>query len=77
MPSIDTPGVIRLVSDLFAGYPDLIRRFDVFNPPGYHVECEPENKLDSILITTPSGTTIHDTSAARALEPPPKRTRKR
>ena len=36
--SIDTPGVIRRVSDLFRGHDSLILGFSVFLPPGYKIE---------------------------------------
>ena len=36
--SIDTPGVIGRVSNLFKGHPDLIMGFNTFLPPGYKIE---------------------------------------
>ena len=36
--SIDTPGVIARVSDLFRGDPDLIVGFNNFLPPGYKID---------------------------------------
>uniref|UniRef100_A0A671Q2R8 Paired amphipathic helix protein Sin3a n=1 Tax=Sinocyclocheilus anshuiensis TaxID=1608454 RepID=A0A671Q2R8_9TELE len=36
--SIDTPGVISRVSQLFKGHPDLIMGFNTFLPPGYKIE---------------------------------------
>ena len=36
--SIDTPGVIRRVSDLFRGHDSLTLGFSVFLPPGYKIE---------------------------------------
>jgi len=38
--SIDTPGVIRRVSTLFRGHPDLIVGFNTFLPPGYKIAVE-------------------------------------
>lgn len=40
--SIDTPGVINRVSNLFKGHPDLIVGFNTFLPPGYKIEVERE-----------------------------------
>lgn len=57
--SIDTPGVISRVSELFAGHPNLIQGFNTFLPPGYRIECGLENNPNSIRVTTPSGSTIH------------------
>ena len=36
--SIDTPGVIQRVSNLFKGHPELIVGFNTFLPPGYKIE---------------------------------------
>ena len=36
--SIDTPGVIGRVSNLFKGHPDLIVGFNTFLPPGFKIE---------------------------------------
>jgi paired amphipathic helix protein Sin3a len=36
--SIDTPGVIQRVSNLFKGHNDLIEGFNTFLPPGYKIE---------------------------------------
>ncbi|KAJ1675234.1 hypothetical protein EV182_001669, partial [Spiromyces aspiralis] len=57
--TIDTPGVINRVSTLFRGHISLIRGFNAFLPPGYHIECS-ENPHDPVRVTTPSGTTISD-----------------
>lgn len=38
--SIDTPGVIQRVSNLFKGFPDLIVGFNTFLPPGYKIEVQ-------------------------------------
>ncbi|AWP10960.1 putative paired amphipathic helix protein Sin3b-like [Scophthalmus maximus] len=40
--SIDTPGVINRVSQLFHGHPDLVLGFNAFLPPGYRIEL-PKN----------------------------------
>ncbi|CAK7262925.1 Transcriptional regulatory protein sin3 [Sporothrix epigloea] len=65
--TIDTPGVISRVSDLFAGHPTLIQGFNTFLPPGYHIECGLENNPNSIRVTTPSGSTIHSIGSSRNL----------
>ncbi|KAL5257487.1 hypothetical protein ACHWQZ_G012432 [Mnemiopsis leidyi] len=39
--SIDTPGVITRVSNLFRGRPELISGFNTFLPPGYKIEVQP------------------------------------
>ncbi|KAK3330087.1 SIN3-like protein [Apodospora peruviana] len=66
--TINTPGVISRVSDLFAGHPNLIQGFNTFLPPGYRIECGLENNPNSIRVTTPSGSTIQTIGAPR---PPP------
>lgn len=42
--SIDTPGVINRVSQLFHGHPDLVLGFNAFLPPGYRIEI-PKNGI--------------------------------
>lgn len=54
--SIDTPGVIDRVSNLFNGHPTLIQGFNTFLPPGYRIECGTDDNPDTIRVTTPSGT---------------------
>ena len=53
--SIDTPGVIARVSNLFNGHPHLIQGFNTFLPPGYKIEAGWDNDPNSIRVTTPSG----------------------
>lgn len=48
--SIDTPGVINRVSQLFKGHPDLIMGFNTFLPPGYKIEVQTN---DLVNVTTP------------------------
>ncbi|KAG9331276.1 hypothetical protein JZ751_019543 [Albula glossodonta] len=48
--SIDTPGVISRVSQLFKGHPDLIMGFNTFLPPGYKIEVQTN---DLVNVTTP------------------------
>jgi paired amphipathic helix protein Sin3a len=56
--SIDTPGVIQRVSNLFKGHNDLIEGFNTFLPPGYKIEVShndvvhykaPNSNLSSIV----------------------------
>ena len=48
---IDTPGVIRRVSELFKGHDDLIEDFNTFLPPGYVIKV----RTRAIYITEPNG----------------------
>ncbi|KAH9950932.1 hypothetical protein B0H21DRAFT_720471 [Amylocystis lapponica] len=60
---IDTPGVIERVSMLFHGNPYLIQGFNTFLPPGYRIELSTDSRnMDTILVTTPGGTTSHKLS---------------
>ncbi|KAH9894608.1 hypothetical protein F4778DRAFT_747639 [Xylariomycetidae sp. FL2044] len=56
--TIDTPGVINRVSELFAGHPNLIQGFNTFLPPGYRIECGLGSDPNTIRVTTPMGTTV-------------------
>lgn len=67
--SIDTPGVIRRVSTLFAGNPPLIQGFNTFLPPGYRIECGLPDDPNAIRVTTPMGTTVSPMGSA--IRPPP------
>ncbi|KAF8301394.1 hypothetical protein DL93DRAFT_2090785 [Clavulina sp. PMI_390] len=56
--NLDTPQVISGVSDLFSSHPTLIKGFNTFLPPGYHIHCtECADGGTDIITTTPSGTT--------------------
>lgn len=44
--SIDTPGVIARVSNLFKGHPELIVGFNTFLPPGYKIEVQANDQVD-------------------------------
>ncbi|KAF5369896.1 hypothetical protein D9758_001057 [Tetrapyrgos nigripes] len=61
---IDTPGVIKRVSQLFSGHPSLIQGFNTFLPAGYRIECSVD--ASQITVTTPRGTTIHTTDEDRS-----------
>lgn len=49
--SIDTPGVIERVSNLFRGHPTLISGFNTFLPVGYRIECSVDNT--TVITTSP------------------------
>ena len=51
--SIDTPGVISRVSNLFRGHTDLIEGFNTFLPPGYKIEVQSN---DAVHYTAPNST---------------------
>lgn len=55
---INTPQVLERVTQLFKGKPWLIRNFLMFLPPGHILDLSPENKLNSIYITSPTGKKI-------------------
>jgi len=60
---IDTPGVIKRVSQLFHGHPVLIQGFNTFLPVGYRIECSSDPQDEGfITVTTPTGTTTQSTS---------------
>ncbi len=67
--SIDTPGVIRRVSCLFIGHPNLIQGFNTFLPPGYRIECGTADDPHAIRVTTPQGTTVSPMGSTLALPP--------
>lgn len=51
--TIDTPGVISRVSNLFRGHTDLIEGFNTFLPPGYKIEVQAN---DAVHFTAPNST---------------------
>lgn len=69
--SIDTPGVISRVSQLFHGHPDLVLGFNAFLPPGYRIEI-PKNgvvSLQSPLSAQVSPSPVKNAAAAAAAAP--------
>ncbi|KFY31006.1 hypothetical protein V494_08014, partial [Pseudogymnoascus sp. VKM F-4513 (FW-928)] len=48
---IDYPGLASRVSELFAGHPDIIQRFNVYLPLRYRIECDSSNDPDAICAT--------------------------
>uniref|UniRef100_A0A672JIP9 SIN3 transcription regulator family member Ab n=1 Tax=Salarias fasciatus TaxID=181472 RepID=A0A672JIP9_SALFA len=78
--SIDTPGVINRVSQLFKGHPDLIMGFNTFLPPGYKIEVQTNDLVNvttpgQIHYITPHGISVHNIPASgprsRPRTPPP------
>ncbi|RHZ13146.1 hypothetical protein DYB31_008636 [Aphanomyces astaci] len=72
--TIDTPGVIQRVSELFKGHPNLIFGFNTFLPPGYRIRPETLD-LYTVSQPAPSGTlpplSSSSTSSMSLLRPPP------
>ncbi|XP_078052831.1 SIN3 transcription regulator family member A isoform X4 [Augochlora pura] len=56
--SIDTPGVITRVSNLFKGHPELIVGFNTFLPPGYKIEVQANEQgyAFQVSVSMPSPT---------------------
>lgn len=54
--SIDTPGVIGRVSNLFKGYPELIVGFNTFLPSGYKIEVQSNDQgyAFQVSVSVPS-----------------------
>ncbi|KAJ3571279.1 hypothetical protein NP233_g3851 [Leucocoprinus birnbaumii] len=62
---IDTPGVIKRVSQLFNGHSALIQGFNTFLPHGYRIVCSTDahdSNSSYITVTTPTGTTMQTTN---------------
>uniref|UniRef100_A0A4W6CNR7 Paired amphipathic helix protein Sin3a n=1 Tax=Lates calcarifer TaxID=8187 RepID=A0A4W6CNR7_LATCA len=56
--SIDTPGVISRVSQLFKGHPDLIMGFNTFLPPGYKIEVQTNDLVNALTPSSQSNPSI-------------------
>uniref|UniRef100_A0A8C4ZBZ6 SIN3 transcription regulator family member Ab n=1 Tax=Gadus morhua TaxID=8049 RepID=A0A8C4ZBZ6_GADMO len=74
--SIDTPGVISRVSQLFKGHPDLIMGFNTFLPPGYKIEVQTNDRVNvttpgQIHYITPHGISVHNLPVSGGPGPPP------
>lgn len=74
--SIDTPGVINRVSQLFKGHPDLIMGFNTFLPPGYKIEVQTNDMVNvttpgQIHYITPHGISVQNLPASGASSQPP------
>ncbi|XP_015185783.1 PREDICTED: paired amphipathic helix protein Sin3a isoform X2 [Polistes dominula] len=65
--SIDTPGVITRVSNLFKGHPELIVGFNTFLPPGYKIEVQANEKgyAFQVSVSIPSPTATHTTTLSQ------------
>ncbi|XP_050434250.1 paired amphipathic helix protein Sin3b [Adelges cooleyi] len=75
--SIDTPGVITRVSNLFKGHPELIVGFNTFLPPGYKIEIKNNELGFHVSVSIPqspaitsSQTIIHSTTQHIMSGPP-------
>uniref|UniRef100_A0A3Q3JTE5 Paired amphipathic helix protein Sin3a n=1 Tax=Monopterus albus TaxID=43700 RepID=A0A3Q3JTE5_MONAL len=73
--SIDTPGVINRVSQLFKGHPDLIMGFNTFLPPGYKIEVQTNDLVNvttpgQIHYITPHGISVQNNPASGASSQP-------
>uniref|UniRef100_A0A3Q3EIS4 Paired amphipathic helix protein Sin3b n=1 Tax=Labrus bergylta TaxID=56723 RepID=A0A3Q3EIS4_9LABR len=62
--SIDTPGVINRVSQLFHGHPDLVLGFNAFLPPGYRIEV-PKNGV--AFLQSPFSTQVSPGQQGKSL----------
>uniref|UniRef100_A0A8C7XXM3 Paired amphipathic helix protein Sin3b n=1 Tax=Oryzias sinensis TaxID=183150 RepID=A0A8C7XXM3_9TELE len=65
--SIDTPGVINRVSQLFHGHPDLVLGFNAFLPPGYRIEI-PKNGV--AFLQSPFSAQVSPGQHGKNLTPP-------
>ncbi|XP_053206939.1 paired amphipathic helix protein Sin3a-like isoform X2 [Panonychus citri] len=61
--SIDTPGVIQRVSNLFRGHPELIVGFNTFLPPGYKIEMQSNDQVNVSMPSSTSILIIHNSTA--------------
>ncbi|TNN89276.1 Paired amphipathic helix protein Sin3b [Liparis tanakae] len=65
--SIDTPGVINRVSQLFHGHPDLVLGFNAFLPPGYRIEV-PKNGV--AFLQSPFSTQVSPGQQGKSVTAP-------
>ncbi|XP_044596895.1 paired amphipathic helix protein Sin3a-like isoform X2 [Cotesia glomerata] len=65
--SIDTPGVISRVSNLFKGHPELIVGFNTFLPPGYKIEVHSNEQgfAFHVSVSMPSPTSTHTSTISQ------------
>ncbi|XP_021968707.1 paired amphipathic helix protein Sin3a isoform X3 [Folsomia candida] len=68
--SIDTPGVISRVSNLFRGHPELIVGFNTFLPPGYKIEVQTHDQGSQISYRV-DGVTSYVVTNMPSIPPPP------
>lgn len=69
--SIDTPGVIQRVSNLFKGHPELIVGFNTFLPPGYKIEVHSNDQVNVTMPNSNSAPTSNPTGLSPANVPAP------
>ncbi|XP_058056638.1 paired amphipathic helix protein Sin3a [Anopheles bellator] len=67
--SIDTPGVIQRVSNLFKGHPELIVGFNTFLPPGYKIEVQANDQGYAFQVSVSVPSTSTGTSVAPTPSP--------
>ncbi|XP_022658802.1 paired amphipathic helix protein Sin3a-like [Varroa jacobsoni] len=70
--SIDTPGVIQRVSNLFRGHPELIVGFNTFLPPGYKIELQGNEQVNISMPGSTVSHTIHPDGPPTPNLPPPR-----
>ncbi|CAG9794152.1 unnamed protein product [Diatraea saccharalis] len=68
--TIDTPGVITRVSNLFKGHPELIVGFNTFLPPGYKIEVQSNGQV-SVSMPSPGGLSAGGGAPVLLGVPPP------
>uniref|UniRef100_A0A8C8G5F8 Paired amphipathic helix protein Sin3b n=1 Tax=Oncorhynchus tshawytscha TaxID=74940 RepID=A0A8C8G5F8_ONCTS len=68
--SIDTPGVINRVSQLFHGHPDLVLGFNAFLPPGYRIEIPKNGVGKSMTSPAVSATESPSQPQSSSVSPP-------
>uniref|UniRef100_A0A182W9T0 Paired amphipathic helix protein Sin3a n=1 Tax=Anopheles minimus TaxID=112268 RepID=A0A182W9T0_9DIPT len=69
--SIDTPGVIQRVSNLFRGHPELIVGFNTFLPPGYKIEVQANDQGCYLFQVSVSVQPTASSGASVAPQPSP------
>lgn len=67
--------MIKRVSTLFSGHPNLVQGFNTFLPPGYIISCSNDPMDTSIRVTTPQGTTTAQPGPPRQMNAPRELTR--
>lgn len=70
-PTLDTPGVVRKVSELFKGHTNLILGFNTFLPAGYKIEVVAPNSGSS---AAPMDNKVHGQAPQQQMQrnmPPP------
>lgn len=74
--SIDTPGVIQRVSNLFKGHPELIVGFNTFLPPGYKIEVQANDQgvAFQVSVSVPSPSGNNSIQITQPTSPPPHKT---